>query len=55
MHGALRVTSELERNGRGQDKTVEVLVQAREAYERGDWGLPLIGCTGPADLVQRTP
>ena len=46
-----RVTSELEAAmGVGQDKTVDVLVQAREAYERGDWVLAFDRLHGADDL-----
>ena len=34
----------------GQDKTVDVLVQAREAYERGDWVLAFDRLHGADDL-----
>ena len=36
--------------GVGQDKTVDVLVQAREAYERGDWVFAFDRLRGAGDL-----
>jgi ATP/maltotriose-dependent transcriptional regulator MalT len=36
--------------GVGQDKTVDVLLQAREAYERGDWVLAFDRLRGAGDL-----
>ena len=39
-----------------QDKTVDVLLQARVAYERGDWVLAFDqSARGRATLVRRTP
>jgi DNA-binding CsgD family transcriptional regulator len=39
-----------EQFNRGQDKTVGVLLQAREAYERGDWVLAFDRLRGAGDL-----
>ena len=38
-----------------QDKTVDELLQAREAYERRDWVLAFDQLRGPATSVPRTP
>ncbi len=42
--------------GAGRDKTVDELLQAREAYERRDWALALdrlrgVGNLGPEDTL----
>jgi ATP/maltotriose-dependent transcriptional regulator MalT len=39
-----------EQLNRGQDKTVDLLLQAREAYERGDWVLAFDRLRGAGDL-----
>ena len=41
--------------GAERDKTVDELLQAREAYERRDWALALDRLRGVGQLGPRTP